>query len=708
MLTIRMSSIWQFIGKFEQSSLPDKFLGDAGDVNIFLLWTGRMNTKKRALPIWSQAFSQLKFNGDIIYLLCNQSECLHGRLSEDDTAETDTSFADSPLHPARVALRELFSSCGFTAQPWFWYAEVGVYGKSEEWGPLLSTKYRKNDGQVIATEFDYVRLTDEGTALGLPRFYKHYFDATTTAGVLSVVKAVKQQFESADEQVSPMPLFAAFDSSETTATLDLQNALIDRAARIAELSAGRYQTLPSKLEAVEMKNNAKEETVAASVTAYTSYVVNVMHEEFELPRGAYGSLYPKNAWVYAIPIYEMRNGRPLMLATFIIIVAAPEGGLKCAEAVERFREIEQCLLNLEVQATHLLSHRFYYDIDGYVPGSDPIVLLSHPSFCKEGNITELRMEGIQAHNLTSFQTNFAKANSALRRTYERTCEDIHELRYSMNIRDNAKNAIQRNLDQVQYEEGEELSRRAFSWIKPLYAHQRSRAHLPYAPSNSGEYHHHWLDLLSLCELIGAIDPHGTAADVQFARVHLYPSGEDDPKTPQFHWPVEPGVRLLIPWINAVQGIADAISADHMEVLVIPGSPVHWAEDAWTRCSGPESESIRKWLESQNATEPRPNALLASLHCCSNGSNPYELERRARGWTRALIDPLRRKGADTTLIRTLMLGDVGKAMSARGLVFPINDPLFLPLEGSMPIDVDIKASSDELLLAVTWPAVRLGY
>jgi hypothetical protein len=50
---------------------------------------------------------------------------------------------------------------------------------------------------------------------------------------------------------------------------------------------------------------------------------------------------------------------------------------------------------------------------------------------------------------------------------------------------------------------------------------------------------------------------------------------------------------------------------------------------------------------------------------------------------------------------MLLGDIGAVLSNEGLTFPGGDPLFLPLAGSLPIDVDLKTLGKELLLAVTW-------
>jgi hypothetical protein len=610
-------------------------------------------------------------------------------------------------------LSELFYSSGLKALTYFWYAEVKLYGNNEKWWPLLGTHYRKSTGEEVLEEFDYLRTSDGERGFKRPDFYEGFVKLSEDKNVLSVVSAVQKQFEGNQEHISPRPLFAVFDSSQYADNITLQGNLIKRADEIAELTEGRYLTLFSLDEITEMKNSQDKKEVHKSVTKYTMYVENLMRRyDFTLRiknnSTIKGSLYPQKAWLYSIPIYEIRNGRQLMLATFIIFVNAPSQGLKSAEAKKRFRAVEKCLISLEVDATYLLSHRFYHDIDGYVPGTDPIVLLAHPGLSKEANLGALRMEG-EDHHKTVFKAKFEKTDSILKRVYDRLFTTQAE-RNVTTIQSEAKSILASNTGIKSAMDEENLQEehiKSLLWLKPLYAHQISRAHLPYQPSDNGEYHHRWSDLPSLCDLISMMDARLGADGKPFTRVHLYPIPNKEGGERLFHWPVEPGIRLLIPWMHMLLGIAanKESACTFMTILVMSGSISNWGKPACDIKFDCESYLIREWLKSQDTKKPRPNGLVAALNIPEKHGDPFRNERMARGWTRVLIDPLRRKGADTTQFRNLILGDVGAAMRDKGLVFPPSDPLFLPLERSMPIDVDIKASGNELLVAVTWQAIR---
>jgi hypothetical protein len=640
--------------------------------------------------------------------------------SEPKTKKPDpiTEESDSSLHLARIALSEIVSSSLVPSSNWFWYAEVLLYGKNEVWWPLLSKHIRTDTVDNEPVEFDYVRADYVPKPVGSgiykrPDFYYDYL-TFTEKDVLSVVNAVQKQFAGNQEHISPRPLFAVFDSSLAPDRGRLRDDLIKRAQAIRVLTEGRYLTLFSESDHKEMQTTPESEGVFKLVNEYATYVTNVMNYNFPIKPftlkpgdtpAIQASLYPEKAWLYSVPIYVIRNGRHLMLATFIIIVEAPFTPLNSDETKLRFRQVEKFLMNLEVEATHLLSHRFYHDIDGYVPGTDPIVLLAHPGLSKQEILDALRMEGPD-HDKTEFKKNYVAPDSILKRTYERSCKIPCE----KDVTTNAAEALNARIVQITKESNMGDDDKAFSWLKPIYAHQRGRAHLPYQPSNNGEYHHNWLDLISLCQLLGMTVAKKDGETDTFTHVNLYKE-TGSLETTLFHWPVEPGIRLLIPWITLLQGMAANTVArfQRLHILVINGSIDNWDNPLESGVIFDDNSLIKDWISSQDTGNPRPNGLVACFGRDTpssinvNGEH-HALERMARGWSRALIDPLKRKGADTTLFKNVILGDVGASMRDKGLVYPPNDPLFLPLESSMPIDVDIKASQTEILVAVTWQAI----
>jgi hypothetical protein len=621
-----------------------------------------------------------------------------------DKTRSSTNNSDSHLHLARIALRDLFTGTWLASDTGLWYAEVKLYGNNDKWWPLFSKYYRTKTEQKspFPKKIDYLRQFNENGDLKRPDFYGGYEKSTESSGVLSVVNAVHEQFQGKQEHISPLPLFAVFDSSQTERCDALQNALIERANAIAELTDGRYLTLFSKDENGNTGGNTKVIISPELVDKYVNYVNRVMNRMFSLSNEIKGRLYPQQAWLYSIPIYEIRNGRQLLLATFIIIVEGTAEDLNSLAAKDKFRVMDRLLLSLAVDATYLLSHRFYHDIDGYVPGTDPIVLLAHPGLSKQDNLNALRLEDV-GHTLEKFIPAYLSQDSILRRAYARSFKAMKTRKIrsliAKDIKLNNNASSQRDIEDKQVE-----SDCAYFWIKPLYAHQYSRARRPQEPSDNGEYHHRWSDLPSLCKLISMTVDKRRNNGQPFTTVSLYPVSQDNSSFRYFHWPVEPGIRLLIPWMHMLQRIETINGAnwDSMQILVICGTDKPW-EVKTRENKNWDKGLIRGWIDSQNDKDPRPNGLLAAFHS-PKSSDKYKNERLVRGWTRTLSDPLRRKGADTTLFRNVILGDVGAAMRDKGLVYPPSDPFCLPLESSMPIEVDIKASNSELLVAVTWKAI----
>src|ERR1700729_150815 len=182
-------------------------------------------------------------------------------------AEVFTSSIDSSsrLHAARVALRDLFYTFGFAAKKWFWYGEVGTYGNSEEWWPLLSARYRAENGETVDEKLDYLGSPEPGREFEKPQFYDGYYESTTAGDVLSVVDAVQKQFASSAERISPLPVFAVFNSSEDSASKELQDTLVLRATTISRFAFGRYETIPSITQMETMNREPGEVAFADAV-----------------------------------------------------------------------------------------------------------------------------------------------------------------------------------------------------------------------------------------------------------------------------------------------------------------------------------------------------------------------------------------------------------------------------------------------------------
>ena len=629
--------------------------------------------------------------------------------------------SQDPLHCARLAMRELLNSCGLEDEPWFWYAEVGIYGKARQWEALLSKRCRT--WSTDEYPFDYV----DDKARASQRwsdFYRKFVKITGRDNILSLTRAMENQFGAATETTAPMPLFAEFHANEVAADDSLQAKLINRVERLQRISSDRYQTVPSTAELSEMKEAVQKHSIAESVKQYANYVTQAMNLGLDGTNDPDNSVYPEHAWLFAIPAYEVQDGHPILLANFILFIDISD--ILIAEEVDqrrRFREIERRLLDLELQSTRILSHRFYKHIDGFIPGEDPVIKLAHPSLCKGDYLNALRLESLQSHGEEQFKKLYDSqsndASECWHRAFERTrygqdgsLKEMGEGNLTL-IPEHAQNVAWVRLDSSE-------AKRAFHWLKPLYAHVSSRAHLPYEPSDNGEYHFGWLELRILCGLLSRLDHfrgHQGGPDLTVA-AYIWPTGRADclPDLP-FCWPVEPGVRLLIPWLHMIQElIGEKIergnrAPQHIEVVVVHGHPnvsVVEGSKASQEYDG-DSPAIKEWLALQNDKDSRPNGLLAAVKYTPASQEPEStlaIRRLARGWTRALIDPVRRRGNSTSRIQHLILGDIGAVLMARRLKFDRSDPLFQPLEGSMPIDIDIYASDDELCVAVTWHAKQI--
>jgi len=614
----------------------------------------------------------------------------------------EISLDNTRFRSAYVALWELLST-GISQEPWFWYGEAVLYGNggAEEWRPLLLRRIRQLKGAVEMPDSDFA----SPFKFAMPAFYKGFYDATDDEDVLSVLRAVHAQFGRQQGDHAPLPVFAALNCNDTNATSELENRLIDRAKRMTALAAGRYHVLLSSetVKAMNAESAKREEPRPKWVSQYSNYVTKVMNVPFYEAGTIKGALYPENAWLFALPIYDIQRGRPLLLATFIIIVEGKDftsdDDTAEKDRLKRFEDIERYLVQLEVQTTHILSHRFFSVIDGFVPGSDPIVLLAHPSLSKTANITELRMEG-DTHESAGFDKAFRVEDSALKRAFQRSYIDPKKLCLERAMVPNNKTLFGHN----------ELPVAPRHWLKPLYAHRRERAHLPYEPSVNGTYTYDDGSFKALGWLIALLRPTVVSSEGAFTnRVFLYPLDSEDASHNRFQWPVEPGVRFLIPWLNAVRSIADAVKSNGITVMLISGSGKRWANDNLAQQPCPElgqrselsSPVIEKWIELRATDKVRPNGVVVAFDCRVSDQDEVGLERLIQGWTRALLNPFGRRGNDTAPIQNMLLGDIGAVLTGKGLSFPAGDPLFLPLAGSLPIDVDLKALSKELLFAVTW-------
>lgn len=608
----------------------------------------------------------------------------------------------SRFRSAYVSLWELLNST-ISERSWFWYGEVGLYGNGgvEAWRPLLLRRIRQPDGAVKIQKRDFTSLVE----FTMPDFYGEFLEATKQKGVLSVLRAVHAQFGRQQSDRAPLPVFAALNSKEETPSDELRNRLVERAKKMEELAGNRYHVfLSSEIsEAKETKSARNTESGSNWVDQYAEYVKTVMNISFYKTSEDEGALYPPHAWLFAVPIYTIQHGRPLLLAIFIIIAEGIDFAWDDEEAIrlrqDRLQEIESDLVKLEVQATHILSHRFFNEIDGYVPGSDPIVLLAHPSLSKEGFIKELRMED-DNHKPREFLKKFNTEDSALKRAFERSYVNAKKVCLERSI-------THGNRSLYGMREGEVDPCR---WLKPLYAHRRERAHLPYEPSANGTYTYDDGSFKALGWLLALLRPVSVASETSFTnRVFLYPPDKEDAVHKRFHWPVEPGVRFLIPWLNAVRSIGAATESNGITIMLISGSSSPWADNNLEKqpClelgerSELKSKLIDKWILLRSKDEVRPNGILAVFDCSASDRGGEGLESQIQGWTRALWNPFGRRGHDTAPIQNMLLGDIGAVLSSEGLTFPGSDPLFLPLTGSLPIDVDLKVLDAELLLAVTW-------
>lgn len=648
-------------------------------------------------------------------------------MTEDTSKGNFSRDLPDAFHAARLALRRLLWHCGLEQMEGFWYAEAKIYGTDAKWWPLYGSKYRDKKGnKKTRVWFDYATQAEIANGPpSRPRFYKNWADLTEGRNVLSLVSGLEKQFESAQP---PIPLFASFDASDDKKSISkLQEVLTKRVKETdKKLLSGCYQILPRPDDLRGLSESLREGVTRNAVVEYSNYVELVVkknfHLRYESPR-IYGSPYPEISWVFAIPAYEIHNDRPLLLATIILFFdacalsnktareTAGENAQSSEDLRKNFRLVHGCLLDLEVHASRLLSHRFRDKIEGYIPGNDPVILLAHPSLCKHDHLDALRMEGEDSHHLEEFTKQYDKSprGKCWSRAFRASGEPADK---------NAlpSRSVYRTLSEFAKQEvnkGSKFSeaKRAFNWLKPIYCHQRARAHLPYLPSTNTDYYFGFYELLLLCQLVTRVKLPEKAT----SRVRIWPV---DDSNPQFHWPVEPGVRLLIPWLHMLQRLAEKapekkLEVDRAEALIIHGSEERTAENLGRKVSNNRrtasfrrmaSPLIREWLTNHDHKYPWPNGLLVAFHYSGvTKISAYSLRQMARGWRRALSDPLRHRGGDTILIEYLLRGDLAGVLNARRLDFPLDDPLFQPLQGSMPIDVDIEATKDEFLVAVTWQA-----
>jgi hypothetical protein len=543
-------------------------------------------------------------------------------------------------------LWELLNS-GIGTQDWFWYGEVGLYGDGggEEWQPLLLRRVRQSNGIVKEERSDFA----SPPTVSMPDFYERFYKATDKKTVLSVLRAVHVQFGQQPSDHAPLTVFAALNYNESTPISGLRDRLVNRAKKMERLTESRYYVFLSSehLKSMNVENAQSTERTPKWVTEYIAYVKTVMNRGFYKTKAGRASLYPHNAWLFALPIYTLQRGRPLLLAVFIIIARGLDFSSDFKADDKRrlwhLGNIEHHLVQLEVQATHILSHRYFSLIDGYVPGSDPIALLAHPSLAKTTSITALRMEG-DTHNPEGFTRIFERKDSPLNRAFERSYLTPIELCVKLKIIKSKTTLFGNQVSGVD----------PHSWLKPLYAHRRERAHLPYEPSVNGSYNYDDASLKSLAALIVLLRPKDASLRETFKnKVFLYPRDSDDKAEKRFHWPVEPGVRFFIPWLNTVRSIADTVRCKGITVMLISGSSKPWNDDNLVTEPCLEfgnrgkltSKLVKKWIGLRSTDKVRPNGIVVAFECSQSNEDKEALERQVQGWTRALLNPFGRRGDD---------------------------------------------------------------
>jgi hypothetical protein len=201
-------------------------------------------------------------------------------------------------------------------------------------------------------------------------------------------------------------------------------------------------------------------------------------------------------------------------------------------------------------------------------------------------------------------------------------------------------------------------------------------------------------LLWLQPLLAAA-PGGKAA----AEVHIVPSfpsldgaGEGktiirDQKTRFLLWPVQPGIRLLIPWLHMVREVFKKLEANSYlcgqnksrVAILVPGGDV-------------KQETIghpfRACLRNIPKEEiDKRSGFFVGFQLCNEKA--ADAEQMVTGWRSTLMDPLRRRGLDTLPFAWLLSGDLGAVLVEKGLLNPTAEPLFQPLTGSMDVSLDMR-------------------
>lgn len=647
-------------------------------------------------------------------------------------------MSDGSVHDVRVFLRYLLRETGIEDQDWFCYAEAQVYAEPLEWWPLLGKKLRggsnrrrrkkKNGGSEpwfdIAQRRNIAKGDDNpGT------WYKKWADATKEEKVLSLVRALEDQFEATNPVLEPiLGLFIA-----DSATIEKEFPKITGLSEEAASSVPFFRYLPDRRD---QENKAQDQ--------YKNYLEKIRDtikfddsENNDSKNNDPGNddsekrIYPEGALVLALPLFVVESGSPRLLATMIMICEAPLGRSprwSNRSVIQRLWEIARSSAQFQQRGSVELSRRFHGVIDGFYAGGDPVTLLAHPAWTSRANRQIMQLQdqghdGLDKFGIGGYERNDSVEDEDLRkghlfsRVFQRSLTPYRRSKCTpsksttstaLGCWDGRRgDAFEKWLKEGAAKgEYSNFTKPIHRWLKALYCYRREaeRHAVPVSKSDKNyalTFHLEWL-----IELVTSVPSSHSTLEVK-----CWPDIPESDEASAFYFPVTPGARFLIPWLAMLQHLVnwgnkrDQLSA---EVLIISftgeatsssgvSEAFSWIK-RWTRLSELQN-SKSAWCAMVTKIESKDQKLL------STESKYRELLNAAAGWRRTLYGSGSRRGADTGHIADVLGCNVGPAFDEKGLPVDRSCDLFRPIDTTGIISLDIESWEEEgkvgVIVAFSW-------
>ena len=184
----------------------------------------------------------------------------------------------------------------------------------------------------------------------------------------------------------------------------------------------------------------------------------------------------------------------------------------------------------------------------------------------------------------------------------------------------------------------------------------------------------------------------------------------------FWFPVTPGARFLIPWLDLVDQVPAMLSDEERCSLSRFGSLILHDDLEPRADESALPQIVQHWLALERgrsrrvADGRRPTSCGLLLFCelvSATKTRLQELEGKVRSWRRVMMRRFRRRGADTSIFNDVLLCSARPAMEVRGLYAALRQQSVLgALDTDVGLNLDLDACVKSQSATDCWPRMEV--